>query len=138
MMKEIIFIKALLVVWALLPILFIQLIKNNRHKLQLKETEGILVNAKVVSWRYLSGRPPRYIVKVEYDINNERMSKTLITSGKFAVKYERERDIQVAVMPDMKKVYFAEEDWKMENIGLMIAALLFGFSFFIPIVWIIL
>lgn len=94
---------------------------------RMKETVGIIVDAKVISWIYMLGRPTQYIVKVEYYIDNEKISKTLVTSGKFAAKYERERDIQVVVIPNTGKVYFAEENWRMQNIGLIIPIMLIVF-----------
>lgn len=118
----------MIVVLVFLLRIFIQRLINNKYNYRMKETIGIIVDAKVVSWIYLLGRPTRYIVKVEYYVNNEKKSKRLVTSGKFAEKYGRERDIQVVMIPNTGKVYFIEEDWKKQNIALIVG-IIFTVSF---------
>lgn len=125
--RQIIIVIMVLVVLILFLIIFMQVLRNNQRKCRTKEMVGITIDAKVVSWKYLLGRPTRYIVNVEYYVNNEKISKTLVTSGKFAAKYERERDIQIVVIPNTRKVYFAEENWRMQNIGLIIAIMFIAF-----------
>lgn len=119
----------------LLPLLLImiRMLRNNRNNLRMKDAAGIYIDAKVIAWRYLLGRPTRYVVKVEYSFQHEKVSKMLVTSGRFAAKYEHQRDIQVVVIPDTGKVCFAEEDWRMQNIGLILFIIMVSFMLFLLI-----
>lgn len=60
----------------------------------------------MIKWHILSGQPTRYILEVEYQMNSIKKTKRLITSGKFARKYEKERDIPIVVMQDTDKIFF--------------------------------
>ena len=86
----------------------------------MKKEYGIVIKAKVNYWKSIPGKPTRYIIKVEYEIDKKKQSKTLIASEKFAKKYEREKSIQIVVIPNLDRVYFEEEDWKIQNILLLI------------------
>ena len=82
----------------------------------MKADFGKKVDGNVISWKAISGRPTRYVVKVEYEINEKKGNKTFVTSGKFAKKYERDKNIQIVVIPNSSKVFLEEENWKVINI----------------------
>lgn len=105
-------------------IVFLLLIRRNRNKLARKIKYGKVIPAKVIFWKSIPGGPTRYVVKVDYKIEGEKKDKTLMTSGKFAKKYEYEKNIQIVVIPDSDEVFFEEEDWKSSNM------ILFVFMFF--------
>lgn len=107
-------------------IVLVLLIRSNRHKLKKKSECGKIIEAKIKSWKEIPGRPTRYIIRVEYETDKKRENKVLITSGKFARKYEYEKSIQIVVIPNSNKVFFEEEDWKTQNIWLVIFAVFFA------------
>lgn len=102
----------------MLVIIMALLIRRNIQRV-VKKKYGRVINAKVIKWYVISGRPIRYILEVEYQMNNIKKTKRFITSGKFAGKYEKERDIPIVVMQDTGKIFFEEEDWKEQNIFLL-------------------
>lgn len=102
----------------MLVIILALLIRRNVLRV-VKKKYGRVINAKVIKWGVISGQPTRYILEVEYQMNSIKKTKRLITSGKFARKYEKERDIPIVVMQDTDKIFFEEEDWKEQNIFLL-------------------
>ncbi len=101
------------VVTLIIGIVFLVLqIRNNKIKWKMKREYGEVIEAKVISRNVVPGRPDRYVIKVEYAINE---NKTFITSGKFAKRYEHDRNIQIVTIPNSNKVFLAEEDWKQQN-----------------------
>ena len=82
----------------------------------MKIESGEIINAKVISWKVITGRPTFYVMKVAYEIDNIKKNKTFITSGKSARKYELDRDIQIIIIPNSNKVFLEEENWKVQNI----------------------
>lgn len=102
----------------MLVIIVALLIRRNVQRV-VKKKYGRLINAKVIKWHVLSGQPTRYILEVEYQMNNIKKTKRFITSGKFARKYEKEKDIPIVVMQDTDQIFFEEEDWKEQNIFLL-------------------
>lgn len=95
-------------------------IKRNVDKRKLKMEQGKTVWGRVLSWKAFSGQPARYRIEVEYDRPEGMRRKSLITSGRFAMKYEEERNIRLVVIPHTNKVFLAEEDWKGQNICLAV------------------
>ena len=77
---------------------------------------GKIISAKVISWDVFPGRPTLYTIKVEYEIDEMIKNKTFITSGKFAKRYEQDRNIQIVIIPNSNKVFLEEENWKAQNI----------------------
>lgn len=90
-------------------------IRNNNNNLKMKIECGEMIEAKVIAWKEIPGRPNRYVIKAEYEINQQKVNKTFITSRKFAKKYEHDRDIQIVIIPNSKKAFLKEEDWKVQN-----------------------
>lgn len=122
---------AIIMIILLIYTVFILLIKRNRYKLKMKKEYGVVIKAKVIDWESIPGRPTRYIIKVEYEMDEKKENKTLITSGKIARKYEKEKSIQIAIIPNSNKIFFEEEDWKKQNILLFIL-LIFSIPFLMP------
>lgn len=82
----------------------------------MKKECGKIVPAKVISWKVVPGRPTRYIISVEYEKDKKQEKKTLISSRKFARKYEYIRDVQIVTILNSDKVFLEEEDWKIQNV----------------------
>lgn len=96
-------------------LLFFQ-IKKNMNNLKLKKEYGKIIQAKVISWKAIPGRPTRYAITVGYEKDKKQEKKTLISSGKFARKYEFIRNIQIVFIPNSDKVFLEEEDWKSQTV----------------------
>lgn len=121
---------ALLAVLIICIFLIIQII-SNQNRLKLKTECGEIISAKITSWKKIPGRPTFYAIKVEYEIDNIKRHKTFITSGKFAKRYESDRNIQIVIIPNSNKVFLEEENWKKQNICffiLLIFVVLFLFQ----------
>lgn len=107
------------VIMSSLVIILALLIRRNALRSD-KKKYGNLINAKVTEWKVLSGKPTRYILEVEYEIKNRKQRKRLITSGKFARKYEKLSQIPIVVIQNTNKIYLEEEDWKRQNMVLFL------------------
>jgi hypothetical protein len=107
---------AAIVAVLIICIILVYRISKNKINLKLKADFGKKVDGNVISWKAIPGRPTHYVVKVEYEINEKKGNKTFVTSGKFAKKYERDKNIQIVVIPNSSKVFLEEENWKVINI----------------------
>ena len=107
---------ALVIAISIICILLVLQFKNNKNKLKMKIECGKTIWAKVILWDVLPGRPTLYVVKVEYEIDEKKEKKTFITSGKYAKKYEQDRNIQIVIIQNSNKFFLDEEDWKIQNI----------------------
>ncbi len=94
------------------------LIKRNKYKLKLKKQSKDIFLAKIKNFRAIPGRPTLYIVDVEYEKDEIRQKKRIITHGKFARKYEHAEDVQIVVIPEADMVFLNEESWKEINTAL--------------------
>lgn len=138
-MKEQMILLVTIINLMLIAIILIFLIRRNILRLEKKKITGTLIDAEVTKWKALSGKPTRYILEVEYEMEDKKYIKKLITSGKFAKKYEKERTVPIVVIQDTNKIYFKEEDWKRQNIFLISliililpALILFLFFHYLP------
>lgn len=138
-MKEQMILLVTIINLMLIAIILIFLIRRNILRLEKKKIMGTLIDAEVTKWKALSGQPTRYILEVEYEMEDKKYIKKLITSGKFAKKYEKERTVPIVVIQDTNKIYFKEEDWKRQNIFLISliililpALILFLFFHYLP------
>lgn len=98
---------------SIICIFFVMQIRNNRNKLKWKIESGKIIDAQVISWKVITGRPTFYVMKVAYEIDHTKKNKTFITSGKFAKKYELDRNIQIVMIPNSNKVYFYCSCWQL-------------------------
>lgn len=138
-MKEQMILLVTIINLMLIAIILIFLIRRNILRLEKKKITGTLIDAEVTKWKALSGQPTRYILEVEYEMEDKKYIKKLITSGKFTKKYEKERTVPIVVIQDTNKIYFKEEDWKRQNIFLISliililpALILFLFFHYLP------
>ena len=83
-----------------------------------------------ISCDELPGRPTRYIVKVEYEINNVVHEKKVITTDKNIKKYADNGQIRLLYVDKIDKVYWAE-DKSNEIIVIIVLLALFSASMFL-------
>lgn len=50
------------------------LIKRNISRFKNKNNNGILINAEVIEWKVLCGQPTRYILDIEYQMENVKQN----------------------------------------------------------------
>lgn len=86
-----------------------------------QKKNGQVIEAEILSWKAIMGQPTRYAFKLTYRVGDESIVKTLITSGRFAKKYEHKDRVQIVIFPKNQKVCFQEETWLGQNICLTIA-----------------
>ena len=86
--------------------LHIYIIYRN-HKL--KKRDGKLIIGKKVDSKEIPGRPTRYIVKVEYELNNIVICKKIVTSDKKIKKYADGEEIPLLYVAAINKVFWAED-----------------------------
>lgn len=93
---------------AVIVICIILYILHSCKTVKMRQT-GIPILGKKVSFRSIPGRPPFYIITVEYMVNNENFQKKIVTTDAMAQKFERESEIQLVYVPKLKRVFWAEE-----------------------------
>ena len=86
--------------------LHIYIIYRN-HKL--KKRDGKIIIGKKVDSKEIPGRPTRYIVKVEYELNNTVICKKIVTSDKKIKKYAGGDEIPLLYVAAINKVFWAED-----------------------------
>lgn len=110
--------------------IFILLIRRNILRVE-KKKNGNKIIAEVNEWKVIIGQPTRYALQVKYDIKKEKQTKWLITSKKFAKKYEKEKIIPIVVIRDSSIIFLEEEDWRNQNLILLTLIILTLPSLFI-------
>lgn len=92
-------------------------IKNNLMKRKMMKESGEIIRAEINYWNSYMGQPTRYGMSVVYEEEGEKRKKFMMTSSSFAKKYQNEKYINIVILPHSGKIYFEEEDWRMQNIG---------------------
>lgn len=95
-------------------------IKKNEKKLELKKKAKVILWAKIRKYKAIPGRPTFYILDVEYEENQKIQKKCVITHGRFARKYEHEKNVRIVLVPEIDRVFLEEESWKEINMVLRI------------------
>lgn len=98
---------------------------------KIKKNEGKLVMGKKISDTSLMGTPTRYIVEVEFIINDIVNKKKIITSDKNIMKCKNGEAISLIYVEKNNKVYWAEEKTIDNIVAIVIlsATCVFAFLF---------
>lgn len=105
----------------LIDFAFIAMLRKNLYKLYMKRENGKTQLAEIKNWEVLYyKRPIRYRITVEYLGNGGKKKKTIITKSSFIKKYKNEKYIQIVTIPGTNFVFFEEENWRIQNIELII------------------
>lgn len=75
----------------------------------IKKTEGQAIFGKKISSEIMPGTPYRYIVKVEYKIDDSMNEGLIITPDKAILQYKDDEALPLIYVKKKHKVYFAEE-----------------------------
>lgn len=109
-------------------VLIYLIVKSN----SLKEKEGRVIFGRKIGCDELPGRPTRYIVKVEYEIESMLYTKTIVTADKNIKKCANNEQIELIYVDKTNKIYWADDKSpeRMLSIGFLVfsCGLLFQFS----------
>ena len=75
----------------------------------IKKTEGQAIVGKKISSEIMPGTPYRYIVKVEYKIDDSMNEGLIITPDKAILQYKDDEALPLIYVKKKHKVYYAEE-----------------------------
>lgn len=75
----------------------------------IKKTEGQAIFGKKISSEIMPGTPYRYIVKVEYKIDDSMNEGLIITPDKAILQYKDDEALPLIYVKKKHKVYYAEE-----------------------------
>lgn len=89
----------------------------------LKKKSGKIIIGKKISCDELLGRPTRYIVKVEYEVNNTIYKKNVITADKNIKKCVNDEPIRLLYVNKINKVYWAEDKSDDMFIGIALSGI---------------
>lgn len=87
-------------------VVLICLIVRNKS---LKERAGRIIVGRKINCKELPGCPTRYIVSVEYEINNTIYTKTVVTADKNISKCAQNEQIKLIYVDKTNKIYWAED-----------------------------
>lgn len=75
----------------------------------LKERSRRRILGKKLSCTEIIGQPIRYVVEVEYQLNNDVHRKKIVTSDKRIKKYKDNEQIQLLYVEEINKIFWAED-----------------------------
>lgn len=102
--------------------IFFVLYKIWRHD-QVKNKEGIEIQGKRIDYKEIPGRPTRYLILAEYQIDGGNRKKRIITADRAARKFVKEEDITLIYVHSLDKIYWADEK-KYANMPIIILLVL--------------
>ncbi len=123
-------------VFILADIVLIALLARNISRSKRIKKYGKVKQAEVRGWKAIPGTPPMYAIKICYDYDTEGNEKTkwIIVTGRFAKKYEKEKNIDIVLMPKPNHFYLTENDWKQQNAILSIEIVLLTFTSILAVI----
>lgn len=75
----------------------------------LKERSRWRISGKKLSCTEIIGQPTRYVVEVEYQLNNDVYRKKIVTSDKRIRECRDNEQIQLIYVEEINKVFWAED-----------------------------
>ncbi len=95
--------------------------------------EGQLISGKKLSDAIMPGRPIRYIVEVEYVIDNITNKRKITTTDKNIMQCKNSEQISLVYVEKNKKVYWAEEQTKEDLVKVILLSFICGFALLLGI-----
>lgn len=90
----------------------------------LRERSGRSVLGKKLSCTEIIGQPIRYIVEVEYQLNNDVHRRKIVTSDKRIKEYKDNEQILLLYVEELNKIFWAE-DHSNEWLGWILMLIVF-------------
>lgn len=79
------------------------------RKKYLKERSSRPILGKKLSCTEIIGQPIRYVVEVEYQLNNDVFRRRIVTSHKKIKKYKDNEQIPLLYVEERNKIFWAED-----------------------------
>lgn len=103
--------------------------RNHERTNELKRREGKYIIGKKAGCKEIPGRPRRYIVEVEFEMDNTIKCKKIVTSDKKIKKYADGEEIPLLYVDAVNKVFWAEDNshewlWLMAILSFFCALML--------------
>ena len=76
---------------------------------RLKERSSRRILGKKLSCTEIIGQPIRYVVEVEYQLNNAVCRRKIVTSDKRIKKYKDDEQIPLLYVEEINKIFWAED-----------------------------
>lgn len=95
----------------------------------LKKRNGRIITGKKINCEELFGRPIRYVVKVEYKVNNETKLSKIVTADKKIRKYANNEQIPLVYVDGIDKIFWAEENSHEKTVFILLLAFFSAFMF---------
>lgn len=104
----------------------------------LKERSRWRISGKKLSCTEIIGQPIRYVVEVEYQLNNDVYRRKIVTSDKRIRECKDNEQIQLIYVEEINKVFWAEDksnEWFVLILMLIVfCGFMFGLTF---VLWIL-
>lgn len=94
-----------------------------------KKRDGRPVSGKKTGCEEITGRPVRYIVEVEYQLDHKDYTKKIVTTDKRIRRYENNEPIPLLYVDSVNKVFWAEDNSKEWLVHIVLLAVFCGFMF---------
>lgn len=95
----------------------------------LKKRNGINITGKKMNCEELLGMPIRYVVEVEYKVNNETKLSKIVTTDKKIRKYANNEQIPLVYVDGIDKIFWAEEKSHEKTVYILLLAFFSAFMF---------
>lgn len=100
----------------------------------LKKRNGRFIMGKSINCEELFGQPIRYVMEVEYKINDGTELSKIITTDKKIKKYNNNDSIPLIYVDAIDKVFWAEERSYEKIVSMLLLGFFCGFMFLLSIV----
>lgn len=104
----------------------------------LKEKCGRRILGKKLSCTEIIGQPIRYVVEVEYQLNNDVHRRKIVTSDKRIKKYKDNEQILLLYVEEINKIFWAEDKSKEWLVWILMLIVFCFFMFMLTcVLWIL-
>lgn len=100
----------------------------------LKKRNGKIMTGRKISCEELTGRPTRYVVKVECKINNHVDLRKIVTTDKKIKNYDNGEEMPLLYVDAADKVYWAEDNSHEWIVYMVLLVFFCGFMFLLSLV----
>lgn len=94
-----------------------------------RKHNGKLVLGKMIKCEEVWGRPIRYVVEVEYQLDNEVYSKKIVTADRKIKKYANGQEIPLLYVDTIDRIFWAEDNSKESLVCIILLISFCAFMF---------
>ena len=111
-----------LLICVVMELIILFMLNKYWKELSTKKVGGLTLDGRKLDYSEIPGKPTRYRITVEYDLNGDRKQQAIVTADKNAEKFSRETEIPLVYVDSSDKVFWTEESDKDRMISLTIWA----------------